>query len=208
MSAPTTLSDAVRLPAFAGRWRLPAVLLGCVIAGCGIALTLRAQLGVGPFDVLNDGLAAQLGLTFGTASILASSALVLLGWRLGARVGAGTLVAMLLVGPSVDAWMWVMPALPEALAGRVGALGLGVLVLSYGFSMVIASGLGSGPMEVLMLGLAHRGAPLRWVRTGQEAVLCAAGAALGGQVGGGTVVIALVIGHLLAAFVPSEVASG
>ena len=193
------------LPRWQGRARWGALLAGCLVAGGGIALTLLADLGVGPYDVLNSGVAAQLGVTFGLASVLVSTLFVAVGWRLGAVVGPGTLVAMLGIGPSVDAWSLLLPGSVEGLAVQGGLLVIGLVAIAFGLSLVIAANLGAGPMEVLMLGLSGRGVPLRWVRTGLEIGVFATGWALGGQVGVGTVVIALAIGHLIAAFVPSDV---
>lgn len=194
-----------RLPTLAGRARLPGVLAGCVVAACGIAMTLRSGLGVGPYDVLNTGVAAQTGVTFGTANVLGSIIACVIGWRLGARIGIGTIIATLAIGPLVDAWRIVIPA-PSALGAQVGLLSVGLVVLAFGLSLVIAAGLGAGAIEVLMLGIVNLGVPLRWARTALEIGMCAAGIALGGEFGLGTIVIALAIGHVMALFVPREVA--
>ncbi|MFO8075024.1 MAG: hypothetical protein R6T85_02755 [Egibacteraceae bacterium] len=163
---------------------------------------------MGPYDVLNSGVAARLGVTFGLASVLVSTLFVAFGWRLGAPVGPGTLVAMLGIGPSVDAWGLLLPESVDGLAAQGAMLAVGIVAIALGLSLVIAADLGAGPMEVVMLGLAGRGVPLRWVRTGLEVTVFATGWALGGQVGVGTVVVALAIGHLIAAFVPPDVSAG
>jgi uncharacterized membrane protein YczE len=69
---------------------------------------------------------------------------------------------------------------------------------------MIAARLGVGPMEVVMLGLADRGVPLRWLRTAMEVGVAATGWALGGSIGLGTIVIALTLGHALAAVIPRQ----
>jgi uncharacterized membrane protein YczE len=209
VAAVTTTRTATRfslhLPLLAGRWRLLGVVTGCVIAAGGIAATLQAGLGVGPYDVLNSGVSGQLGISFGTANVLASVTACLVGWRLGGKIGPGTIVATLAIGPFVDLWRLVIPEV-SALPIQIGLLLAGLVVLSFGLSLIIASGLGAGAIEVLMLGIVNLGVPLRWARTVLEIGMCIAGVALGGQFGPGTILIALAIGHVMAMFVPREVA--
>lgn len=203
----TTLSRArefVRLPAIRGRTRLVTLPLGAIIGGGGISLTLWAGLGLGPYDLLIDGVSEVLGTTFGVASVVTSVVVVFTGWRLGGPVGPGTIVTMLGIGPMVDAWGWLLPASPEVLWLQVVGLLVGLVTLGFGLSLVVASNLGGAPVEVLMLGLAGRGLSLPWVRTLMEITMAATGWALGGMLGLGTVVIALAIGHILALFLPKE----
>lgn len=189
------------LPRLHGRARLPAMVAGCVVLALGIAAALEADLGVGPYDVLIDGLADRAGVTFGMASIGLGAAFVLAGWALGGPVGLGTVVAVALVGPLVDGWRMLVPA-PEAVVAQAGQLAVAVPVIALGLGLMIAARLGVGPMEVVMLGLVGRGVPLRWVRTALEVAVAATGWALGGTLGVGTLVIALTLGHALAAVTP------
>lgn len=191
------------LPPLRGRARLPGLVVGCAVLALGIAAALEAGLGVGSYDVLVDGLAERLGVTFGVASVGLGALFVLAGWALGGPVGLGTLVAVALVGPLVDGWRLWVPA-PDAVAVQAGQLALAVPVIAVGLGLMIAARLGVGPMEVVMLGLAGRGVALRWVRTGLEVAVAATGWVLGGTLGVGTVVIALTLGHALAAVVPRQ----
>lgn len=194
---------SLRLPLLRGAARPFGVAAGIAVAAGGIAATLQAGLGVGPYDVLNSGVSQQAGITFGTANVLASVVACLVGWRLGAKVGPGTIAATLLIGPAIDAWRWALPQ-PSSPGLQVLAFLVGLVLLSYGLSLIIAAGLGPGAVEVLMMGIVVRGVPLRWARTALEVSMCLAGIALGGQFGVGTLVIAFGIGHLMALFVPRE----
>lgn len=195
---------SLRLPVLRGRARLPGLVAGCAIAALGIAAALEAGLGVGPYDVLIDGVATRAGVTFGVASVALGGLFVLAGWALGGPVGLGTLLVVGLVGPLVDVWRLVVPD-PQALAGQLSQLAVAVAIIAMGLGLMIAARLGVGPMEVVMLGLLDRGVPLRWVRTAMEVGVAASGWALGGQLGLGTIVIALGLGHALAAVIPREV---
>lgn len=193
----------LRLPWLAGRTRVLGVVLGCVVAAAGIAMTLQAGLGVGPFDVLVSGLAFRLGVSFGVASVLMSTAAAIVGRVLGAHVGPGTFVSMLAVGPLIDAWRLVLPE-PVHVVWQTALLVVGLVVLSLGLSLLIVARLGAGPVEVLMLGLSGRGLAMRWVRTIMEITFCVAGIVLGGQFGAGTIFIAVFVGHVIAFFVPRD----
>ena len=66
--------------------------------------------------------------------------------------------------------------------------------------MYIGAGLGPGPRDGLMTGIAARGHSLRLVRTAIEIIVLASGWALGGPIGLGTAVFALAIGPLVQYF--------
>ncbi len=71
-------------------------------------------------------------------------------------------------------------------------------MLGVGTGLYIAAGLGPGPRDGLMTGLARlTGWSIRLVRTLMELTVLLAGAALGGTVGVGTVAFALAIGPIV-----------
>ena len=72
----------------------------------------------------------------------------------------------------------------------------------------IGAGLGPGPRDGLMTGLAARGHSIRVVRTSIELTVLVAGWILGGSIGLGTVVYALGIGPLAHVFIPRLAISG
>ncbi|QBI19599.1 hypothetical protein ER308_08565 [Egibacter rhizosphaerae] len=195
----------MRLPVFTGRARPAALAAGVLIAGFGISSMLWAELGIGPYDLLIDGVATQLGVTFGVASVLLSGIVTVLGWRLGGEVGPATVLLVFALGPIIDLWGWLYPEVPELLAARLLALIGGLALAAYGLSMVIAARFGAGPVEVLMLALTGRGWSVGRVRTVMELTMFLTGWLLGGAIGLGTVVIAVSIGHLFSAFLPAEV---
>ena len=59
--------------------RIPQLVLGLVLYGVSMALLIRGALGVMPWDVLHQGLARHVPLTFGQVVIL-TSLVVLLIW--------------------------------------------------------------------------------------------------------------------------------
>lgn len=177
------------------RRRLPRLVLGLLALGIGIAMMVEARLGVSPYDVLHQGLADLTGLSFGSVVILLG-ALVLIVWiPLGQRFGIGTLINTLTVGLIVDAFLELSPD-PETLGLRWVYLLGGILVIAFGVGLYIGAGLGPGPRDGLMTGIAAKGYPLWLVRTGLELTALVAGWLLGGDVGIGTLLFAFGIGPL------------
>lgn len=176
--------------------RLGTLVAGLLLVGTGVALMIRAQMGVAPYDALATGIARVTGVPIGAAAMLLSLAFVLLGWALGRRPGPGTVLAVLLVGPILAAVLHAIPH-QEAMAPRLALFVAGFLVVSAGVTGVIIAEIGPGPAEIVMLALHERGYPLARVRTVIELACIALGLALGGQIGVGTLVVAVLIGPLL-----------
>lgn len=181
--------------------RLVNLHIGLVLFGLSVALMVRANLGLASWDVLHQGLAERTGLPIGWV-INAVAVLVLLLWiPLRQRPGYGTLANVILVGLVADAALAVLPT-PVHLVPRAALLGAGIVINGVATGLYVGAGLGPGPRDGLMTGLANRGHSIRVVRTSIEVAVVALGWALGGTVGVGTVLFALTIGPLVHYFLP------
>lgn len=182
--------------------RLARLLVGLVLCGLGIALMVAADLGLGPWDVLHQGIARLTGIPIGRVGIYVGL-VVLLGWfALPERPGVGTVLNVLVIGLVIDAVLLVLDT-PEPLAGRVALLVVGPVLFGIGSGFYIGARLGPGPRDGVMTGLARqRGWPVGRVRTGIELTVLAAGWLLGGTAGVGTVLFAVTIGPLVGYFLP------
>jgi len=168
---------------------------GLLLYGFSDGLLVRADVGLDPWDVLHQGLSRTVGGEVGTWAILVG-AVVLLGWiPLRQRPGLGTLCNVVVVGLAINATLAGIPAL-HALALRVPLMLLAVALNGIATGLYIGAGLGPGPRDGLMTGLAARGHSVRVVRTAIELTVLAVGWLLGGGIGLGTVVYALAIGPL------------
>lgn len=177
------------------------LLVGLWLFGASIALLVRAGLGLDPWDVLHQGISGRTGTSIGLV-VIATSVLVLALWvPLRQRPGVGTLANVVLVGLSLDATLAVLPA-PAELAWRVVFLLAGIVSNAVATGLYIGAGLGPGPRDGLMTGLAARGLSIRVARTAIEVAVLVAGWLLGGTVGVGTVAYALAIGPLAHVFIP------
>ncbi len=181
--------------------RLLQLYVGLYLFGLSGALLLRSDLGATPWDVLHQGLSLQTGLSIGTWSIIVGALLMLLWIPLRQRAGIGTLSNVVVVGMSVDVSLWLLPTV-DAMGWRVLLLVLGVLVCAIATGCYIGVGLGPGPRDGLMTGLAARGLSVRTARTLIESTVALSGFLLGGTVGVGTLVFMLAIGPLAQVFLP------
>src|SRR5690349_8378613 len=125
---------------------------------------LRAGLGLGPWDVLHQGLAERTGLPIGQVVIGVAVVVLLLWFPLRQRPGFGTVSNVIVVGLAVDGTLAVLPQ-PHQLALRTAYLVLGILANAVATGLYIGAGLGPGPRDGLMTGFAQRGYSIRLVRT-------------------------------------------
>jgi uncharacterized membrane protein YczE len=182
--------------------RLVQLYFGLVLYGVSLALMIRAQLGLDPWDVFHQGLANRLPFTFGQVVIVVG-ALVLLAWiPLRQRPGVGTISNVFVIGLAVDAALAVLPA-PDPMAWRIAFLVSGVVLNGVATAAYIGARLGPGPRDGVMTGLVARtGRSIRLVRTSIELSVLASGWLLGGTVGVGTVLYAISIGPLVHVLLP------
>jgi len=162
---------------------------------------IRARLGLDSWDVLHQGLARQTGLPFGWIVIGVGAVVLILWIPLRQRPGFGTASNVIVVGLAVDAALTVLPH-PRPLILRAAFLTAGILSNGIATGLYIGAGMGPGPRDGLMTGLARRGMSIRLARTLIEVTVLATGWLLGGDVGAGTVLYAVSIGPLAHYFIP------
>jgi len=181
--------------------RLTLFSVGVVLGGASVGVLLEARLGVSSYDVLNSGLARTIGVPVGTASWIVSAVVIVVAVAVGRRPGPGTLLSLLGFGAMINLVLAHVDT-PDALGIRIAWL-LGALVgLWTAIALIVVARIGANPPEELMLGLVGKGLSVRTARWGLEAGLLAIGVSLGGQVGVGTVIIAVCTGPVLGWVLP------
>lgn len=174
-------------------------LVGMMLLGLGISMTIKGdRLGIGPWDVLHVGLYQNFGLTIGSWSIIAgftlisTTSLVRRKWP-----QFGTWLNMLLIGLFIDLFNFLIPDI-HSLIGQILIFTAGIFVMGYGVGMYVSPKMGAGPRDDLMLILVQKtGFSVSTIRTAIEVVVALLGWMLGGPVGIGTVVIALLVGRIV-----------
>jgi uncharacterized membrane protein YczE len=175
--------------------RLPLLLVGLGFLGFSIAASVRAELGLSPWDVFHQGVSKVTHLSFG-AVIVVVGLLVLLAWiPLRQRLGFGTVLNALSVGFIANLGLALIPV-QHGMAVRIALLASAIAGMSVGTGLYIGSGLGPGPRDGLMTAITARGYRLWAVRMTIELGVLVIGFLLGGRVGVGTVLLALSVGPL------------
>lgn len=199
-SALTALGPVEQLRAGQLGRRLPQLLGGLVLYGISMAMLVRADLGLDPWDVLHQGLSHYLPLSFGAVTIVVGAVVLLLWIPLRQKPGLGTVSNVIVIGVAADLGLWLIST-PDGLPARIAMMVSAVVLNGMAGAIYIGSQLGPGPRDGLMTGLAARtGRSLRRVRVGIEVTVLAIGVLLGGTVGVGTVLYALAIGPLVQFF--------
>lgn len=183
--------------------RLVQLYVGLVLYGTSLAMMVRAELGLAPWDVLHSGLASHLPLDLGQTLVCVSFLVLLLWIPLREMPGVGTISNALVIGFAADGGLAVLDR-PGPWAARVALMLGGVALCGLASALYIGAGLGPGPRDGLMTGLARRtGRSIRLVRTLLEVSVVLIGLVLGGRLGVGTVIYALAIGPLTQAMMPA-----
>lgn len=177
--------------------RLVQLLGGLILYGVSMAMMVQANLGLDPWDVLHQGLAPRLGLSFGLTVNLIGLAVLALWLPLRQRPGVGTVLNILVIGTVTDIALAVLPR-PDDLLRRFLMLVAGIVLNGIAGGAYIGAGLGPGPRDGLMTGFCRKtGLPVKAVRTAIELTVLAVGWMLGGTVGLGTVLYAASIGWVV-----------
>jgi uncharacterized membrane protein YczE len=182
--------------------RIGQLVVGLVLYGVAIAMMLRAGLGVAPWDVLTQGVAIHTGLPFGLLTNIIGVLVLLLWIPIRQRPGIGTVLNVLMIGPSAEVGLALIPA-PTELIAQIGMLAGALVLLALATGLYIGARFGPGPRDGLMTGIHARWGVKLWiVRTGLEVTVLASGWLLGGTVGFGTLAFALLIGPMVNITVP------
>ncbi len=184
-----------------------AILLNMLIAavslfinGFGIYLTIQANIGAAPWDVLNLGISKSLGILYGNASIAVSVSILIIDILLKEPIGIAMFIDAIVVGKAVDFFNWVHLVPPcRSLLSSIPVMIAGLFILAYTQYTYMIACLGCGPRDTLMVGLAKR---LRRIPIGMVSIVLLSTATLigwllGGPVGIGTLICAFGSGPIM-----------
>jgi len=180
--------------------RLLRSVCGLVIFSFGIYLTMQASIGLAPWDVLVTGLTNHLPFIYGTVSLMLCVLLLTIDLLMGEKLGLGTIIDALIVGKTVDLFVWLdWVPISNTLWLSIVLLLLGIVAMSAGQWLHIGTGLGCGPRDALLIGLGKRFPKLSigMVNAGLLIGVFTIGWLLGGQVGIGTVISVALTGPIM-----------
>jgi len=171
-----------------------------ILFGIGGGMSLAADLGVSPWHVFHQGTSRILGLSIGAIVVLTGLATLVLWIPLKQRPGLGTLMNALVIGPVVDITLNLLPESFESSTVQWVMMLGGIVVIGLGSGFYLGAGLGPGPRDGLMTGLAQKGISIRVARTIVEALALIVGILLGGTAGIGTLAFVVLIGPIIQFF--------
>lgn len=178
------------------------LLVGLFLYGIAIAMMVRAAVGVSPWDVLAQGVSLRTGIPFGYVTNIVGGVVLLLWIPLRQKLGIGTVLNALLIGPSAEVGLWLIPT-QHTLWVQILLFTGGLLLLAVATGLYIGARFGPGPRDGLMTGIHARFGIRLWiVRTALEVTVLIIGWILGGNVGFGTLAFALLIGPLVHRTIP------
>ncbi len=174
--------------------RIALLFGGSLVVTTCYAVTIRADLGLGPLYVLQDGFARHAGISIGTSVTVTGFAFVLVALLLRYWPGPGTLVLPILGGVTLNVLLPHVPT-PHGLPVRTASVLLASWMMALGGAMIIRASVGVAAYDAVMLGLRRlTRRPLAPIRVAMEATVLTVGWLLGGSVGVGTVITGLLIG--------------
>jgi len=178
--------------------RLAILVFGLSIFGIGEAFLVITGLGNSPWVVLSEGISIHTVLNIGESTFLVSVLVLLLWIPLRQKPGFGTLANIVVIAAAIEVGLFFIPVVDNIFLKYFYIL-FGIALVGAGSALYITCGLGTGPRDGLMTGLHYKtGVRVGRVRLGIEIVAATSGAILGGSLGVGTLLFALLIGQSVA----------
>ena len=178
--------------------RLAILFFGLTIFGIGEAFLVISSLGNSPWVVLSEGISINTFLNIGESTFLVSVLVLLLWIPLRQKPGFGTIANIVVIAAAIEVGLFFIPAV-ESIFLKYFYVLFGIALVGAGSALYITCGLGTGPRDGLMTGLHYKsGVRVGRVRLGIEVVAASTGALLGGSLGIGTLLFALLIGQSVA----------
>jgi uncharacterized membrane protein YczE len=171
------------------------IQIGFALFGLSISIMIRSNFGTGPWALLEVALSKLTGITPGRMSILVGFVVLLIALAMGERIGWGTLGNILFIGLWEDMFLHWIPSVENNLIMQVLMLLSAILIMGIASAIYIGVNAGAGPRDSLMLAV-HRksGWSIRFGRAVIEILVVTVGWLLGGPLGFGTLIFALLIG--------------
>ncbi len=179
--------------------RLLKLMSGLLLFSIAIAITLRANIGLAPWDVFHQGISRLSGISFGQTSILVGLVFVIINMAYKERIGFGTISNMILIGVFLDI-IFSLGIIPYANSVLIGILMIAMAMILMGVAsyLYISAGFGTGPRDGFMVAMVKRsGRSVAFIRSIMELSVLVLGLFMGGKIGIGTVMLAFGVGPVV-----------
>ncbi len=167
------------------------IIFGLIVFSLGVHLTIRANLGLAPWDCLGMGLANQTPLNYGLSMTITAIICLIIDLLMKEKIGFGTIIDALFTGNCVQVFN-DLDHFPETTNVFVGILIIiaGLTLMAVGQFFYMSAGQCCGPRDALLVGLGKRLSflPIGAVLVILYGTVLLIGWLLGGPVGIGTIV--------------------
>ena len=170
------------------------LVIGLFLFGIGEAIIIGSGSGVSPWTVLAQGISSKTNLSVGMATFLISIFILIFWIPLKQIPGIGTILNAIIIASAIDLTLGFIPK-PELIYLKILQASFGILIVGIGSGIYLASNLGPGPRDGLMIGLQQKtNTSIPLIRTIIEITAVTVGWFLGGIVGIGTILFVFGIG--------------
>ena len=170
------------------------LVIGLFLFGLGEAIIIGSGSGVSPWTVLAQGISSRTDLSIGMATFLISIFILIFWVPLKQMPGIGTILNAIIIASAIDLTLGFIPQ-PELIYLKILQASFGILIVGIGSGIYLASNLGPGPRDGLMIGLQQKtNTSIPLIRTIIEITAVTVGWFLGGIVGIGTILFVFGIG--------------
>ena len=178
--------------------RAAILFFGLFIFGLGDSLLVQSNTGNAPWTVLAQGVSKKLEISLGVSTFAISTLVLLLWIPLREKPGFGTVANIVIIASAIQLGVNIFPLADNFLIG-IGMDLLGIALVGIGSALYITCALGPGPRDGLMTAIHNKtGIRVGRVRLGIEGTVLVLGGLLGGSIGLGTALFALLIGQSIA----------
>ena len=178
------------------------VAAGLLVFAFGVHLTIFANIGLAPWDVLGMGIAAHTPLNYGLSMTLTAVAVLAIDLLMRERIGFGTILDAFLTGNYVQLFNDLNPLpMNEGLLTGILIMLTGFVFMAVGMWIYMSAEQCCGPRDSLLVGLGRRmpKVPIGFVEILLWGSVTAVGALLKGPVGIGTLISAVGAGLVMQA---------
>tara|TARA_B100002052_G_scaffold80171_1_gene73194 strand:+ start:355 stop:1041 length:687 start_codon:yes stop_codon:yes gene_type:complete len=170
------------------------LVIGLFLFGLGEAIIIGSGSGVSPWTVLAQGISSKTDLSIGMATFLISILILIFWVPLKQIPGIGTILNAIIIASAIDLTLGFIPK-PELIYLKLLQASFGIFIVGIGSGIYLASNLGPGPRDGLMIGLQQKtNTSIPLIRTIIEIAAVTVGWFLGGIVGIGTILFVFGIG--------------
>ncbi len=173
------------------------LFFGLTLFGLGEALLIVSNLGVTPWTVFAEGVAKNFDISIGLATFLVSISILILWIPLKQKIGIGTISNAIIIAFTIDLFVYLLPISTNTFLSIVQMI-IGILLVGIGSGIYLITNLGPGTRDGLMKGISENfQKPIYLIRLSIEIVVVILGWILGGTVGLGTLMFAVLIGPII-----------